>query len=653
MPSFSSFADLEKLRRFLQEIRASQIESLDKYFYEPASGFRHKLDRPKLSRASTATCVLSLVSTGCWDSGPWNDSGQKLLRKMMIEPFNSAELGADNPFTTAFALETFDALEARYTFSTSTRNQLEARAAHAESTLIASLSNVHHRGAVQLGGYPPSAYLTQLVIRVLSKRHKLKKRIRRDARKWAFDELNRQIGLRWAKDKTADIFALIYSAIILASLPAEPNTTPDEERGLRMAIAMLFEAQRDDGTWPPSQPLFHYKDFGNAYCFDYEMLVQLLNTEHLQPLLLDHLEGLSRAALALKTTEFPLGGAARGWASGHHPQLRGPESWSTASVFHFAHVLDRLLAEAVRQTLFQRLDQNYQRPLTPKLRQSEFAPDFLDSKLRSEGRNLSLRRTLWSTFVQPLIKVVGEVEEGRPLPKTAHMSAIFFGPPGTSKTDLAKRVAISLGWPLLVIDPSHLVRAGMDKIQAEANALFGMLSVAERIVVLFDEFDEMVRDRSSPTSEANSRFLTTAMLPKLTSIHDNRRIVFILATNYIDQFDFAVTRLGRFDKRFQIMPPAADAKLKSEKFSNLAHSMARVGRDQRESLREQIGLLTYSECEDLNSKLVAAMTSDAIVRAVETASRSCTLNQRPAEPRAASSATWLQQSREQVNYVRL
>ena len=73
-----------------------------------------------------------------------------------------------------------------------------------------------------------------------------------------------------------------------------------------MAIAMLFEAQRDDGTWPPSQPLFHYKDFGNAYCFDYEMLVQLLNTEHLQPLLLYHLEGLSRAALALKTTEFPL-----------------------------------------------------------------------------------------------------------------------------------------------------------------------------------------------------------------------------------------------------------------------------------------------------------------------------------------------------------
>ena len=134
----------------------------------------------------------------------------------------------------------------------------------------------------------------------------------------------------------------------------------------------------------------------------------------------------------------------------------------------------------------------------------------------------------------------------------------------------------------------------MDKIQAEANALFGMLSVAERIVVLFDEFYEMVRDRSSPTSEANSRFFTTAMFPKLTSIHDNRRIVFIFATNYIYQFYFAVTRLCLFYKRFQIMPPAADAKLKSEKFSNLAHSMSLVGRDQRESLREQIGLLTYS-----------------------------------------------------------
>jgi hypothetical protein len=664
------FQDLENLRRFLQEIRSSQVESLRFYFHEASGGVHHKLDVPKFSRASTATCVLSLIATGLWEQSadseptPWFGSGDKLLREMMLKPFDSAGLGVDNPFTTGFALETYCALEKFYTFPPKEKARLEGRATHAEVKLIEALTSggtgnpsdteyPHFRGAAALKGYPPSAYLTQLVVRVLLRRRKLRRLLGRDVRKWAFDELNRQIGLRWAKDKTADIFALIYSAILLASFPAKPYATPDEERVLRLAVTMLFEDQRPDGTWSPSRPLFHYPGIGNAYCFDYEMLVQLLQTDRLKRLLLNHLDGLNRAALGLNATEFGLlSGASRGWASGHHPQLKGPESWSTASVFHFAYALDRLLAEVVRQEVFQNVDQTYRKPLAPKLKPSEFASDLLDSRIRFEGRYLSLRRTLWTKFVQPLIGEVRFVEEGRPLSDKVHMSAIFFGPPGTSKTELAKRVALSIGWPLLIIDPSHLVRTGMDRIQAEANELFGMLAVTERIVVLFDEFDEMVRDRSSPTSEANSRFLTTAMLPKLTSIHDNRRIVFILATNYIDQFDFAVTRLGRFDKRFQIMPPTLAAKM--EKWPKLAEALAGFSTDQRDALREQLELLTFSECKDLVDKIdPGTMNPDAIARIVERAATSCTLNQKPAEPREISATSWLQQMREQSHYVRI
>src|SRR3984893_15396564 len=72
------------------------------------------------------------------------------------------------------------------------------------------------------------------------------------------------------------------------------------------------------------------------------------------------------------------------------------------------------------------------------------------------------------------------------------MSAIFFGPPGTSKTQLARAISDYLGWPRLVVDPSYFVKTGMDNIQAQADKLFSMLSAAERIVVLLDEFDEMV-----------------------------------------------------------------------------------------------------------------------------------------------------------------
>src|SRR5260370_31417496 len=101
----------------------------------------------------------------------------------------------------------------------------------------------------------------------------------------------------------------------------------------------------------------------------------------------------------------------------------------------------------------------------------------------------------------------------------------------------------------------------MDGIQAEANASFRMLEQTERVVVLFDEFDELVLERGSPRAEAFSRFLTTAMLPKLASIHNRATLVFIIATNNIEDFDIPIRRQGSFYLVIQIMPPTYKPKL--------------------------------------------------------------------------------------------
>ena len=98
------------------------------------------------------------------------------------------------------------------------------------------------------------------------------------------------------------------------------------------------------------------------------------------------------------------------------------------------------------------------------------------------------------------------------------------------ETRLAKYVSEYLGWPFIALDPSHIARRGMEKIQAEANTLFGMIVASEGLVVLLDEFDELVRDRTLDGADAFSRFLTTAMLPKLAGINARRRIVFLVAT---------------------------------------------------------------------------------------------------------------------------
>ena len=45
---------------------------------------------------------------------------------------------------------------------------------------------------------------------------------------------------------------------------------------------------------------------------------------------------------------------------------------------------------------------------------------------------------------------------------------------------------------MLAIDPSHLLRNGMEGMQAEANTIFHL---PKKIMFLFDEFDELVKER--------------------------------------------------------------------------------------------------------------------------------------------------------------
>jgi AAA+ superfamily predicted ATPase len=93
------------------------------------------------------------------------------------------------------------------------------------------------------------------------------------------------------------------------------------------------------------------------------------------------------------------------------------------------------------------------------------------------------------------------ISSGGSLSTFTPMSLIFFGPPGTSKTVLAQRIADAVQWPLLPVNPSAFVKNGIEGVYAEAERVFGMLAILERVVVLLDEFDEMVRERGSAASD--------------------------------------------------------------------------------------------------------------------------------------------------------
>lgn len=136
---------------------------------------------------------------------------------------------------------------------------------------------------------------------------------------------------------------------------------------------------------------------------------------------------------------------------------------------------------------------------------------------------------------------------------------MLHGPPGTSKTTIAKKLAQDLGWPLLTMDQSVFLRCGVDNIDAEAERVFMLLSNLKEVVVLFDEVEELVATRDAPTGSPNpdklSRLLTTSMLPRIHHLRDRRRIVFVFATNHLLRLDRAIVRLGRFDIIRGVMLP--------------------------------------------------------------------------------------------------
>lgn len=142
----------------------------------------------------------------------------------------------------------------------------------------------------------------------------------------------------------------------------------------------------------------------------------------------------------------------------------------------------------------------------------------------------------------------------------AHFSMILFGPPGTSKTTISKRIAQDLGWPLLVINASVFLKGGVERIDAEAERIFRMASYLKDVVVLFDEVEELILRRDNEgegiSVDQRSRLLTTAMLPRINDLRSSSRVVFIFATNYLDHIDTAISRTGRFDCVHCVMPPS-------------------------------------------------------------------------------------------------
>jgi ATPase family protein associated with various cellular activities (AAA) len=139
-------------------------------------------------------------------------------------------------------------------------------------------------------------------------------------------------------------------------------------------------------------------------------------------------------------------------------------------------------------------------------------------------------------------------------------SLVLHGPAGTGKTTLVEALARTCRVPLIEVTPSDLAKGGEPAIEQRTRTVFEALSLVTRAVILFDEFDPILRRRETGDGQPFTifSFLTPGMLPKLKTLNDrakDRSTAYVLITNLVGTLDEAAIRTGRFDRRIGIYPP--------------------------------------------------------------------------------------------------
>lgn len=145
-------------------------------------------------------------------------------------------------------------------------------------------------------------------------------------------------------------------------------------------------------------------------------------------------------------------------------------------------------------------------------------------------------------------------------------SIVLYGPPGTGKTTMSEALARSAKARFVHITPSDIVLGGAEHAEYRARVVFQALAMLTDTVILFDEFDSMLRRRNGNAGVPTTIFelLTPGMLPKLERLHDaarEQRVAYVLATNLVGSLDGAAIRDGRFDEKVGVYPPDLTSRL--------------------------------------------------------------------------------------------
>ncbi|XP_058048937.1 ATPase family gene 2 protein homolog A isoform X2 [Ahaetulla prasina] len=133
---------------------------------------------------------------------------------------------------------------------------------------------------------------------------------------------------------------------------------------------------------------------------------------------------------------------------------------------------------------------------------------------------------------------------------------LLYGPPGCSKTMIAKALAHESGLNFLAVKGPELMNKYVGESERAVREIFRKARAVSPSILFFDELDALAVERGSSSSSVNvTNRVLAQLLTEMDGIEQLKDVTVLAATNRPDMIDKALIRPGRFDRIIYVPLP--------------------------------------------------------------------------------------------------
>jgi AAA family ATPase len=138
---------------------------------------------------------------------------------------------------------------------------------------------------------------------------------------------------------------------------------------------------------------------------------------------------------------------------------------------------------------------------------------------------------------------------------------LLYGPPGCSKTVLARACATESGVNFVAVKGPELLNKYVGESERAVREIFSKARAASPSIIFFDEIDALGTSRSSDSNTGTAHDgVLTSLLNEMDGVQELVGVTIIAATNRPDVIDSALMRPGRLDRILYVGPPDQDGR---------------------------------------------------------------------------------------------